>query len=82
MNLSQQKRERLLNFIKELKSNNSFDEKSLIALNEIENEINSKKYGLVWEDHEENVDIKMRKNIPIFTEVKEKEISKVNGGGV
>ena len=74
MNLSQQKRERLLNFIKELKSNNSFDEKSLIELNEIENELNGKKYGLVWEEHKKNVDVKMKDNIPIFTEVKDKEI--------
>lgn len=82
MNLSQQKRERLLNFIKELKSNNSFDEKSLIELNEIENELNGKKYGLVWEEHEEDVDVQMRNNIPVFTEVKDKEIQLVDGGGV
>ena len=81
MNLSQQKREKLLNFIKELKQNNSFDEQSLIALNEIENELNGKKYGLVWEEHEENVDVEMRNNIPVFTEVRDKEIQLVDGGG-
>ena len=81
MNLSKQKRERLLNFIKELKSSNSFDEKSLIELNEIENELNGKKYGLVWEEHEEDVDVHMRNNIPVFTEVKDKEIQLVDGGG-
>ena len=80
MNLSQQKRERLLNFIKELKSNNSFDEKSLIELNEIENELNGKKYGLVWEEHEEDVDVQMRNEIPVLTEVKEKEIQLGDGG--
>ena len=70
MNLSQQKRERLLNFIKELKSNNNFDEKSLIELNEIENELNGKKYGLVWEEHEEKVDAELRMNVPIFNDCK------------
>ena len=70
MNLSQQKRERLLNFIKELKSNNSFDEKSLIELNEIENELNGKKYGLVWEEHEEKVDAELKMNVPIFNDCK------------
>ena len=74
MNLSQQKRERLLNFINELKSNNSFDEQSLIELNEIENELNGKKYGLVWEEHEEAVDVQMRDNVPVFVEDKTKEI--------
>ena len=74
MNLSQQKRERLLNFIKELKQNNSFDEKSLIELNEIENELNGKKYGLVWEEHEEAVDIQMKEAVPVFVEDKSKEI--------
>ena len=81
MNLSKQKRERLLNFIKELKSSDSFDEKSLIELNEIENELNGKKYGLVWEEHEEDVDVQMRNNIPVFTEVKDKEVQLVDGGG-
>lgn len=74
MNLSQQKRERLLNFIEELKSNNSFDEKSLIELNEIENELIGKKYGLVWEEHEEAVDVQMKETVPVFAEDKSKEI--------
>ena len=74
MNLSQQKRHRLINFIKELKLSNNFDEKSLIALNEIENELNGKKYGLVWEEHEEAVDVQMREAVPIFVEDKSREI--------
>lgn len=32
------------------------------------------KYGLVWEEHEEEVDVKMRTHIPVFTEVEAKEI--------
>ncbi len=72
-NLSQQKRERMLEFLKQLKSEHT-DDASLIALNEIENALISKKYGLVWEQHEEQVDVMMRDNVPVFTEVPEREI--------
>ena len=63
----------MLKFLETLKEQNSYDE-SLIAINQIENELTSKKYGLVWEEHEEEVDVKMRTHIPVFTEVEEKEI--------
>lgn len=46
----------------------------LIALGEIENELCSKKYGLIWEKHEELVDVQMQDNIPVFTEATDKEI--------
>lgn len=72
-NLSQQKRERMLEFLNQLKSEHT-DDASLIALNEIENALISKKYGLVWEQHEEQVDVMMRDNVPVFREVPEKEI--------
>ena len=72
-NLSQQKRQRMLKFLEKIKEKNN-DEETVIAINEIENELTEKKYGLVWEKHEENVDIQMRHNVPVFTEVKEKEI--------
>lgn len=72
-NLSQQKRERMIEFLKQLKELHN-DDDSLIALNEIENEILSKKYGLVWEQHEEQVDIMMQDNVPVFSEVTEREI--------
>lgn len=51
----------------------------LIALGEIESELNAKKYGLVWEQHEEAVDIQMRDNIPVFTECTDKEITADTG---
>ena len=35
----------------------------LAALSEIETELFAKKYGLVWEEHEEAVDVMMRENI-------------------
>lgn len=72
-NLSQQKRERMLKFLEAIKAEHTDDE-SIIALNEIENELNSKKYGLVWEQHEEAVDVQMRTHVPVFTEVPEREI--------
>lgn len=53
----------------------------LIALGEIESELTSKKYGLVWEQHEEAVDVMMRDHIPVFTEVPEREIIAAPGQG-
>lgn len=72
-NLSQIKREKMLRFLETLKEQHSDDE-SLMAINQIEKELTAKKYGLVWEEHEEEVDVKMRTHIPVFTEDKEKEI--------
>ena len=72
-NLSQIKREQMISFLEKLKEQYSDDE-SLIAINQIEKELTSKKYGLVWEEHEEKVDVKMQTHIPVFTEVKEREI--------
>lgn len=72
-NLSQQRREKMIEFLETLKEQHNDDE-SLIAINQIEKELTSKKYGLVWEEHEENVDIMMKTKIPVFTEEKNKEI--------
>ena len=66
-NLSQQKRERMLAFLQSLREQHTDDE-SLIALGEIESELTAKKYGLVWEQHEEAVDVQMQTQIPVFTE--------------
>ncbi len=74
-NLSQMKRKRMLEFLGKIKEEHKNDDKMLIALGEIESELNAKKYGLVWEEHEEKVDVQMRTHIPVFTEVKEREIS-------
>lgn len=79
-NLSQQKRKRMIDFLNTIKEQHKNDDNTLMALNEIETELTMKKYGLVWEQHEEAVDVKMRTHIPVFTEVKEKEITKVPGG--
>lgn len=74
-NLSQLKRKRMLEFLNKIKEEHKNDDETLVALGEIENELNAKKYGLVWEEHEEKVDVQMRTHIPVFTEVKEREIS-------
>ena len=55
-NLSQQKRQRMLKFLQTIREEHK-DDDVLIALGEIESELNAKKYGLVWEQHEEAVDI-------------------------
>lgn len=73
-NLSQQKRERMLAFLDRIRDENKDQEDVLIAINEIENELTRKKYGLVWEEHEENVDIQMKTKVPVFTENKDMEI--------
>lgn len=72
-NISQIKRKKMLDFLETLKEQHK-DDASLIAINQIEKELTSKKYGLVWEEHEEEVDEKMQTHIPVFTEVEDKEI--------
>ena len=74
-NLTQQKRQRMLEFLQTIREEHKDDDDVLIAIGEIESELNAKKYGLVWEHHEEAVDTQMRDNIPIFTECTDKEIN-------
>lgn len=73
-NLSQQKRERMLAFLETLKAQHT-DDDSLIALGEIEKELKAKKYGLVWEEHEEAVDVMMQTHIPVFTEAADMDVN-------
>lgn len=74
-NLSQIKRQRMIEFLERLKEEHKDDDVALIVLSEIKSELNAKKYGLVWEDHEKDVDVKMQTYIPVFTEEADKEIS-------
>lgn len=74
-NLSQLKRQRMLAFLDKIKEEHKTDDEMLIALGEIANALISKKYGLVWEQHEEKVDVAMQTSIPVFEEVLEREIS-------
>lgn len=66
-NLSQKKRQEMLDYITQLKEIHNDDE-SIIALNNIENALTEKKYGLVWEKHSEQVDRMLDKHVPVFTE--------------
>ena len=78
-NLSQIKRQRMMDFLAQIKEEHKDDDAMLIALGEIESELNAKKYGLVWEEHEEAVDVKMRTHIPVFKEDTDKEITAAAG---
>ena len=44
------------------------------SLNEIERELKKKKYGLVWENHEEKIDQEIINKIPVFIEDESLEI--------
>lgn len=72
-------RKRALEYISKLIENarklNKQDD--LINLLEIQKLINRKKYGLVWEEHEEIVDHEMAEQIPVFTEDIKKKINGV-----
>lgn len=73
-NLSQMKRQRMLDFLEVLKKEHTDDE-SIRAFTEIENQLRNKKYGLVWEEHSERVDEMLEENIPIFMEDIDKKIT-------
>lgn len=72
-NISQQKRQKMLEFLNKLKQEHQ-DDDSLRALVEIEIALNEKKYGLVWEKHTEKVDEMLEHNIPVFCEDESKKI--------
>ena len=73
-NLSKIKREKMLEYLEKLKEINNDDE-NIRAITEIENALNEKKYGLVWEEHLEKVDEELVHNIPIFVEDENRKIT-------
>ena len=73
-NLSKIKREKMLEYLEKLKTIKNDDE-HISAITEIENALNEKKYGLVWEEHSEKVDEMLEHNIPIFVEDEERKIA-------
>ena len=77
-NLSKIKRDKMLETINDLKKNIT-DEKTLTNLSLIENELTKKKYGLIWEEHEERVDKELETKIPTFEDIKEKQIKSCDG---
>ena len=74
-NLSKIKRDRMLAFLNELKKTHN-DDASIRAFNEIENHLVDKKYGLVWEEHTEEVEEKLKNFIPILCADKERRLCK------
>ncbi len=72
-NLSKMRRNKMLNTISRIKETID-DEETLKNLSLIEHELTKKKYGLLWEEHEEKVDEELKTKIPTFEEVKNKEI--------
>ena len=79
-NLSQQRRQRMLDFLQKVREKNKDDDDALVAIGEIENEITEKKYGLVWEEHSEEVEERMVEEVPVFVEDKDKEITLTEDG--
>jgi adenine-specific DNA-methyltransferase len=83
-NISKQKREDLLEKINEIKTfieENSNDENTrrlLSYVSEITKDINGKKFGLVFEEHKENIDIILEHNVPVLSE--ERDLFINNGG--
>lgn len=83
-NISKQKRDDLLNKIKQIKayieaSPQDENTKNLLAyLGELTKEVNGKKYGLVFEEHREAIDEILEKNAPVLTE--EEDLFINNGG--
>lgn len=83
-NISKQKREDLLNKIKEIRDFISAapqDENTgnlLSYLSDLEKDVNGKKYGLVFEEHREEIDEVLDTHTPVLTE--EKELFIDNGG--
>ena len=73
-NISKQKREDLLHKIEEIRkyiSNAPQDENTgnlLSYLSEIEKDVNGKKYGLVFEEHREDIDEVLDTHTPVLTE--------------
>lgn len=75
-NLSSKKREIILNNIKIMRKKLQDDPNLIETLNEIEHELKRKKYGLVWEHHEEKIDQEIQNKIPVYVEDKKLEILK------
>ncbi|MBK0040777.1 MULTISPECIES: site-specific DNA-methyltransferase [unclassified Leuconostoc] len=62
---------KLLDDARKDKNKNQSD---IVELEEVQRLLNSKRYGLVWEEHAEKVEEEMNTKIPIFVEDKSKKI--------
>ena len=84
-NLSKQRRDELVKKLGAIRSflETSTDTNAVRLLQfaaELEKEVCTKKYGLVFEEHKERVDVELEHNLPVLTENKKRFID--NGGEV
>ncbi len=83
-NISRQKREDLLDKIKEIRAyiaaapQDGQTARLLVSLSQLEREVNGKKYGLVYEEHREEIDRILEEHVPVLTE--EPDLFIRNGG--
>lgn len=74
INLSKQKRDNLIKKIKLIREKLAADKGNgelLTYLSDLEKEIKAKKYGLVFEEHQEKIDEILAENTPVLTEDKD-----------
>lgn len=64
-NITKKKRDQMIAFLETLKIQHN-DDASVRAFNEIENHLKEKKFGLVFEEHTEEVDELLKENIPVL----------------
>lgn len=74
-NITKLKRDKMLQFLHDLKKVHT-DDASIRAFNEIENALLEKKFGLVFEEHTEAVDEKLKEYIPVLCADKTRKICK------
>ena len=74
-NVTKLKRDEMIKFLEELKNTHT-DDSSIRAFNEIENALTEKKFGLVFEEHTEEVDERLLNEIPIFCADESRKICK------
>ena len=79
----QNERERALNYVAKLIDKASHDKATdqgdINELLEIQRLLNGKRYGLVWEEHDEKVEETLKTKIPIFKDKNTKKISDGDG---
>ena len=73
-NISSKKRKIMLDYLESLRRELSSNPKNEKIISDIEAELNEKKYGLIWEEHEEKVDEELKTKIPVFKEFEDKKI--------
>lgn len=74
-NITKMKRDEMLAFLQELRVQHT-DDASIRAFSEIENALTEKKFGLVFEEHTEEVDEKLLTHIPVLCADSERRICK------